>query len=276
MLVVVMLLTGLVAAPRAWGAADAPREVAVDTLGSAVDAEIFMDVNATPQEVAGVRTAILQDGAEIARFEHLSKHDAYEEFKRLFGKDLNLVARTNPKELPESFRVELHQGVTFRSTQRRFDALPGVDQVVKPAILPTKISAKKLLDLCESAKQARRYYNANVVLVFLAVDPKKTAVAVVRTAIESSPLVKQFTYLDHQAALKEFRHLFRRHPQIIAGTRASDLPESFRVTVVNRTSVNAFIAGMRVLSSVDTVTTPTPPGDALLQACAASQASPGR
>ena len=95
------------------------------------DVEVFMDINASETDIGNVRTALRKsDGVQAFRF--LSKHDAYEEFKRLFADQPDLIDATEPAGLPASFRVVLTQGVEPTTIQAAFEQLPGVAAVRAP------------------------------------------------------------------------------------------------------------------------------------------------
>jgi cell division transport system permease protein len=95
------------------------------------DVEVFMDVNANETDIGNVRAALRKsDGVHAFRF--LSKHDAYEEFKRLFADQPDLIEATEPAALPASFRVVLAPGVEPATIQAAFEQLPGVAAVQAP------------------------------------------------------------------------------------------------------------------------------------------------
>src|SRR5437667_12596208 len=58
-----------------------------EVIKGGVTLEIFMKVDATDQQVKGVRAALDQDkgvGGNVKSYRHLTKADAYSEFKRIF------------------------------------------------------------------------------------------------------------------------------------------------------------------------------------------------
>src|SRR5215218_7828050 len=69
-----------------------------------VKLEIFMRVNATDNEISALTSALAND-PQVRSVKFLTKEDAYEEFKRLFPDQPDLVATTDAKSLPSSFRV---------------------------------------------------------------------------------------------------------------------------------------------------------------------------
>jgi cell division transport system permease protein len=88
-------------------------------------------VEATEEQIAAVRTE-LEKGGDVRRFRFLSKADAFEEAKRIFAGDPELLANIDPEGLPVSFRVapkeaELTEQVAARFSGREAD---GIDDVL--------------------------------------------------------------------------------------------------------------------------------------------------
>jgi cell division transport system permease protein len=95
-----------------------------------VELEIFMNVEATDSQVAAVREELSSDRDLVASFKFLSKQDAYEEFKRIFQDQPDLVENVDPESLPESFRVVPREAELTETIANRFSGRAGVDEVV--------------------------------------------------------------------------------------------------------------------------------------------------
>jgi cell division protein FtsX len=65
----------------------------------------------------------------------------------------------------------------------------------------------------------------------------------------------QVTYVDHQTAYDEFKRIFADQPALIASTRPSDLPESFRIRLASVASAPTVATRYRHALGVDTVIT---------------------
>src|SRR5262245_8177098 len=79
-----------------------------EKIKNGVTLEIFMNVNATKQQIDGVGRnlrAAMGKGGNVRSFRYLDKNDAYAEFKRIFRRDPDLVSSITADALPESFRV---------------------------------------------------------------------------------------------------------------------------------------------------------------------------
>jgi cell division transport system permease protein len=107
--------------------------------------EIFMNVDATETQITDVRTA-LDDDPDVKSFKYFDKQAAYEEFKRIFRKDPDLVKNITPEALPTSFRIVPDQAELTDAIQRRFEAQPGVDDVATP-----EEALRGLLDATDTA-----------------------------------------------------------------------------------------------------------------------------
>jgi cell division transport system permease protein len=73
-----------------------------------VTLEIFMNVKATQPQIDAVEANLKEDSKPsgvVKSFRHLNKQDAYEEFKRIFRREPDLVSTITAADLPESFRV---------------------------------------------------------------------------------------------------------------------------------------------------------------------------
>lgn len=86
---------------------------------------------ATEAQVAAVR-AELEKTKDVRSFRFLSKADAFEEAKRIFAGDPELLANIDPEGLPVSFRVAPKEAELTEKVAARFDgrAADGIDDVL--------------------------------------------------------------------------------------------------------------------------------------------------
>ena len=78
----------------------------------------------------------------------------------------------------------------------------------------------------------------------------------VRTALSSDPDVKSFRFVDKQGALAEFKRLFQKDPDLVANTRAADLPTSFRIAPKTAELTPIVQRRYKVQAGVDSVVQP--------------------
>jgi cell division transport system permease protein len=100
-----------------------------------VTLEIFMNVGATKQQINDIRTELDSDkkpGGLVKSYRYLTKDDAYNEFKRIFRRNPDLVNSIRAVDLPESFRVVPKRAELTETVRGEFRAKQGVDTVDTP------------------------------------------------------------------------------------------------------------------------------------------------
>jgi cell division transport system permease protein len=93
--------------------------------------EIFMNTEATQDQIADVR-ATLDEDPDVKSYRFFNKEDALEEFKRIFQKDPDLVKNITADALPTSFRIVPQRAELTDNLDRRFSSLAGVEDVATP------------------------------------------------------------------------------------------------------------------------------------------------
>jgi cell division transport system permease protein len=96
-----------------------------------VTLEIFMTVDATEQQIADVQEALGKD-PNVKSFRHLTKNDAFTEFKRIFRRNPDLVNSITAQDLPESFRVAPEKAELTDTVKAAYRTSLGVDSVDTP------------------------------------------------------------------------------------------------------------------------------------------------
>jgi len=147
--------------------------------------EIFMNVDATDEQIATVRTA-LEGDPDVKSFRFFDKKDALEEFKRIFRKDPDLVKNITAEALPTSYRIVPERAEQTNAIQRRFEAEPGVEDVATP-----EEALRGLLDATNTARII--FIGLSLVLLvsslFLIVNTIRLATFARRREIEVMKLV---------------------------------------------------------------------------------------
>jgi cell division transport system permease protein len=108
--------------------------------------EIFMNVDATQDQISTVRGALGND-PDVKSFKFFNKAAALEEFKRIFRKDPDLVKNITADALPTSFRIVPDRAEQTNAIQRRFETQPGVEDVATP-----EEALRGLLDATNTAR----------------------------------------------------------------------------------------------------------------------------
>jgi cell division transport system permease protein len=92
--------------------------------------------------------------------------------------------------------------------------------------------------------------------IFMKVKASETDVANMASALKADPQeIKSSTFLDHNAAMAEFKSIFHDQPALIQSTRPTDLPESFRVVPVTAALTDRVANEFQGQPGVDTVVT---------------------
>jgi cell division transport system permease protein len=155
-----------------------------------VTLEIFMKVDATEQQISEVGKNLKGD-PNVKSFRHLTKDDAYNEFKRIFRSKPDLVNSITAADLPESFRVAPKQTSTpidqlTDQLKGQYRTQQGVDSVDTPGD-----ALKGLVDVTNTVKNI--FLAISLVLLasslFLIVNTIRLATFARRREIEVMKLV---------------------------------------------------------------------------------------
>ncbi len=77
--------------------------------------------------------------------------------------------------------------------------------------------------------------------IFMNVNAAQGDVDAMRDSLDEAKAqqqIRSFKYLDNAAAYEVFKRLYKDSPTIVTGTKPSDLPESFRLTLVDASEVD--------------------------------------
>jgi cell division transport system permease protein len=160
-----------------------------EVIKGGVTLEIFMTVKATDQQIKGVQDALNADKGpkgNVKSYRHLTKNDAYAEFKRIFRRNPDLVNSIRAQDLPESFRVVPKQAELTNTVQAEFKTQQGVESVETPGE-----ALKGLIDVTRTVKYI--FYAISIILLassmFLIVNTIRLATFARRREIEVMKLV---------------------------------------------------------------------------------------
>ena len=150
-----------------------------------VTLEVFMNVNATSQQVKSVEQDLKGD-ANVKSYRHLTKADAYAEFQRIFRRNPDLVSSIRAQDLPESFRIVPKKAELTDTVKAEFATKQGVGEVTTPGE-----ALKGLIDVTRTVKYI--FYGISIVLLasslFLIVNTIRLATFARRREIEVMKLV---------------------------------------------------------------------------------------
>lgn len=92
--------------------------------------------------------------------------------------------------------------------------------------------------------------------IFMNVDATDQQIADVATALKTDPNVKSWKFFDKEAALEEFKRIFRKDPDLVKNITADALPTSYRVVPVQAEKTAAVQRNFDAQAGVDDVATP--------------------
>jgi len=92
--------------------------------------------------------------------------------------------------------------------------------------------------------------------VFMNVDATDQQIADVRAALDGDANVKSFKFFDKDAALQEFKRIFRKDPDLVKNITADALPTSFRVVPITAEKTTTVQRAFDAQPGVDDVATP--------------------
>jgi cell division transport system permease protein len=92
--------------------------------------------------------------------------------------------------------------------------------------------------------------------IFMQVDATEGQIGDVRTELGNDPDVKSFRYFDKEAALEEFKRIFRKDPDLVKNITADALPTSFRIVPNKAEQTNAIQRRFEAQPGVEDVATP--------------------
>jgi cell division transport system permease protein len=96
--------------------------------------------------------------------------------------------------------------------------------------------------------------------IFMNVKATQPQIDEVNATLKADPQVRSFRFLDKQAALKEFKSIFRNDPDLVKNITADALPTSFRVVPKKAEYTSKIKTRYATHEGVDSV---VDPGDAL-------------
>lgn len=107
-----------------------------------------------------------------------------------------------------------------------------IAMIITMSVSLTMLGASALLYM-QVDKMKEAYYGDIEVSIFLLDDVTEAQRASLDAALEGDPLVASKVFEDKERAYQKFRELWRDSPELANAIKPGDLPESFRVKLVN-------------------------------------------
>jgi cell division protein FtsX len=238
---VAILATNQARSPTGHVASQGPTEVAADALPSArSDLEVFMKVDASDAEIATVRRGIVSSGT-VRRFAYVDQEAALAEFRRIYGRDPDLVRNVTASALPTSFRLVLEPHASPDVIRSLVENQPGVEAVSNP--------------IAKSIRAFDNFHDHANLQIFMSVDATDAQIRAILGLLQRQPEIASITFYDKPAALAAFRRAYRNEPQLVHNVTANALPTSFRIVLRPHASAQQVRSIVQPLPGIDTIQT---------------------
>ncbi|GGM34762.1 cell division protein FtsX [Dactylosporangium sucinum] len=119
-----------------------------------------------------------------------------------------------------------------------------IAMIITMTVSLTMLGASLLL-FFQVDKMENYFYQRVEVSVFLKVDVTDEQRNNLKSAIESSPLVKTVEYESKKQAWERFQTQFKDAPDLVSATKEESLPESFRIKLKDPNTVEQFSEEIR-------------------------------
>lgn len=245
--------------PLARVFADSPR---VQRWTDGVSAVVFVYPEVDPGELQAIGDRLSED-PKVESSSYVDQDGALAEFEQLMADSDDLLEAVDASDLPTSFRVVLVDGaVPPAEWIDDYRDLPGVYQVVTPS--PSLVTFFDLIS--EGAEQSRMLPSMSFgellahpflfdgVRIFVRPNADLAGVESIRATLEEHPGVRTIRYLDSDAAIQEFEHIFGADSPLRDAVDENSLPTSYRVVVDDPTMARELAEAIRKNPDVQTVT----------------------
>ncbi|GIJ12932.1 permease-like cell division protein FtsX [Micromonospora andamanensis] len=107
-----------------------------------------------------------------------------------------------------------------------------VAMIITMAVSLTMLGASGLI-YTKVADMKQLYFENIEVSIFLNADVTDEQRSAIAAQLESDPLISQATYVNKDEAFQRFQEMFRDSPDLLSAVKADQLPESYRLKLVN-------------------------------------------
>ncbi|MFG1963827.1 permease-like cell division protein FtsX [Nonomuraea sp. NPDC049028] len=185
---------------------------------------------ATAKQRRDVET-FLNGRPEVTEVRFVSRATAYASFRQEFAGQKKVLASVRAKDMPESFRVRV-RGAADRTrivllANRRPGVGLAVDQAKNHVDAPLVPEISVFLCMKGSDWPACAHGRGKANKSAVTVKERKAIVAV----IERVPGLESYVYEDQRAAYRNFVKTYADNKALVAATRVSDMPESYRLSM---------------------------------------------
>lgn len=97
------------------------------------------------------------------------------------------------------------------------------------------------------------YYENVQVSIFLKTDVNEQQRTDLETKLKADPMIKEVTYVNKDEAYKRFQQMYADAPDLVNAVKPDQLPESFRLTLVNPEQYKKIYDEYKTSEGIDTI-----------------------
>ncbi|MEU0153365.1 permease-like cell division protein FtsX [Micromonospora fulviviridis] len=97
------------------------------------------------------------------------------------------------------------------------------------------------------------YYENVQVSIFLKTDVNEQQRTDLETKLKADPMIKEVTYVNKDEAYKRFQQMYADAPDLVNAVKPDQLPESFRLTLVNPEEYKKIYDEYKTSEGIDTI-----------------------
>ncbi|NRQ30696.1 hypothetical protein HII36_02430 [Nonomuraea sp. NN258] len=192
----------------------------------------------------------------VAVFE--DRQTAYENFRRTNAGNEALLATVSAGDLPESFRLKIHDGADKKRMMTELQGLPGVAQVIDPAEIDSMSEPRLNISafLCSrqnttpACRAERPASDGSAEAAATGQAPTTAQIKALTTKIRAMPEVESWHFEDQKAAYEKFKRINGDNPSLMKAIRVSDMPQSFRLILKLGADRGSVVEQLRGLAGV--------------------------
>ncbi|MEU6782599.1 permease-like cell division protein FtsX [Nonomuraea angiospora] len=209
----------------------------------AVSEEETQEIVAKLKQVPGVREIISAD-----------KSTVYADFRRDFARNKALLAAVDVDDIPDSLRLTLTEGVDplrVKEALRGVQGVLGVQESASDDATPVSkfdvsvflCSPSSGMTSCGAERKSDGKGSFTVTKEGRGVTPEQ--MKAIQKLILSMPGVKDVFFESQEEAYENFRRLYKDNKALLDATKVSDMPQSFRVTLLPEADWSKVVSRLR-------------------------------
>jgi cell division transport system permease protein len=127
-----------------------------------------------------------------------------------------------------------------------------IAMIITMAVSLTMLGASGLI-YTKVADMKQLYFENIEVSIFLNAEVTDEQRSSIAAQLESDPLISQATYVNKDEAFQRFQEMFRDSPDLLSAVKADQLPESYRLKLVNPEEYKTIADQYTAVEGVDQV-----------------------